>query len=174
MLAAGTGLATGALLLAGCTGEADAPGPAPTTPPPPDPLLAELSDESRLVATYDAAIARHPGLRARLAGLREDHLRHAQALAAVLGLPAPGGTPDAGGTAGPGRTGPGGTGPGGVPTAAATPVPATPAAALAALRAAERAATSARGTAALTAAAARASLLAAISASEASHLVVLA
>jgi hypothetical protein len=52
-------------------------------------------------------------------------------------------------------------------------VPGTPAAALAALRAAERAAASARGTAALTAPADRARLLAGISASESSHLVVL-
>jgi hypothetical protein len=53
-------------------------------------------------------------------------------------------------------------------------VPVTPAAAVAALRAAERAAASARGTAALTATPDRARLLAGISASEASHVAVLA
>jgi hypothetical protein len=53
-------------------------------------------------------------------------------------------------------------------------VPATVAAAVAALRAAERAAASARGTVALTAPPDRARLLAGISASEASHVAVLA
>ena len=53
-------------------------------------------------------------------------------------------------------------------------MPATLAAALAALRAAERAAASARGTVALTAPPDRARLLAGISASESSHVVVLA
>jgi hypothetical protein len=53
-------------------------------------------------------------------------------------------------------------------------VPGTVRAAVAALRAAERAAASARGTVALTAPPDRARLLAGISASEASHVVVLA
>ena len=166
-----------------------------------DPLLAELASERRLIASYDATIARHPRLRGRLTGLRTDHVEHAVALATALGLPAPdagttasGGMPDPGPTGGtaPGATGgaagsagTGGAGRGagapGVPGTSGTSgvpgvpgVPGTPAAAVAALRAAERAAASARGTAALTATADRAALLAGISASEATHLVVLA
>lgn len=191
-----TVLAAGAagVALTGCTVGAR-PAPTPTTPPPPDPLLAELMSERRLIASYDATIARHPGLRGRLTGLRADHLEHAAALATALGRPAPdaagtaapGGPTDPGPTSGPtdpsptdpsptgGASRPDGTGgasssPGpGVPA-----VPGTPVAAVTALRAAERAAASARGTAALTATADRAALLAGISASEATHLVVLA
>jgi hypothetical protein len=146
------------LLLAACT-DTPAPAPAPTTPPPPDPLLAELAAERTLLAAYDAAIARHPGLRPRLAGPRADHAEHVTALARYAGEPTPTPTPSISSPA---------------VTSPAPAVPGTPAAALAGLRAAERAAASARGTAALTATPARAALLAGISASEASHLVVLA
>jgi hypothetical protein len=152
VLAAGAG---GALLTA-CTA-GGSPAAVPTTPPPPDPLLAELAQEQRLVAVYDATATRYPALRARLAGPRADHAEHAAALTRLLGRPA--GLPSPAATA----------------TASAAPVlvAKTAAAALVGLRAAERAAASARGTAALTASADRARLLAGISASEASHLVVL-
>jgi hypothetical protein len=148
------------LLLAGCTSGEPA-SPAPTTPPPPDPLLAELADERRLIGAYDATIARYPALRARLEPVRADHAAHAAALVTALGPAVPT------------------TSPAPAPTSSATatpsgsPVPGTAAAAVAALRAAERAAASARGTVTLTAPADRARLLAGISASEASHVVVL-
>ena len=145
------------LLLAGCTSDGPS-GAAPTAPPPPDPLLAELADERRLVAAYDATMARYPALRGRLTAVRADHAAHAAALGQALG---PAATPSASpGSASPTQTP--------TPTAAATA-----GAALAALRAAERSAASARGTVALTAPADRARLLAGISASEASHLAVL-
>jgi hypothetical protein len=165
------GLAAGAL--AGCTGGSPAPAPAPTTPPPPDPLLAEHADEVLLLARYDATLARHPGLRPRLAGPRDDHARHVAALAGVLGLPGAAATGSAAAGSPPAGADP--TGPD--PTGGGTPGPvvaATPAAALAALRAAERAAARARSAAALDAPAERAGLLAGIAASESSHLVVLA
>jgi hypothetical protein len=170
------------VLLAACTDGGPA-APVVTIPPAPDPLLAELADEHRLVATYDATLLRYPALRARLAGPRADHAAHVEALSRLLGPAAPGpgaapgsGTPDATGSGTTGATGSGtpDATASGTPGAGAAAVPATAAAALVALRAAERAAASARGTAALTAAADRARLLAGISASEACHLVVLA
>jgi hypothetical protein len=150
------------LLLAGCTPDGPS-SPAPTTAPPPDPLLAELADERRLVAAYDATIARYPALRARLAAVRTDHAAHAAALATALG---PAATPSTTQSATPDTATP-------TPTPTQT-VAATVGAALGALRAAERSAAAARGTVALTAPADRARLLAGISASEASHLAVLA
>ena len=153
------------LLLAGCTSDGPS-GSAPTTPPPPDPLLAELVDERRLIAAYDATIGRYPALRPRLTAVRADHAAHAAALVTALGAAAPvSPSASADGSAGPSASG----GPSPTPTVAATA-----GAALAALRAAERSAASARGTVALTAPAGRARLLAGISASEASHLAVLA
>ncbi len=144
------GAAAGVLAAAGCSGTGDPAGaPAPTTPPPADPLLGELADELTLVAAYAATVVRHPALATRLAGPRDDHVEHAQALRQELdatGTPAPTLSP--------------------LPP---RPVPATPAAALAALRAAERAAAAARGAAALAAAADRAGLLASVAACEASH-----
>jgi hypothetical protein len=154
------------LLLAGCTSDGPS-GSAPTTPPPPDPLLAELVDERRLIAAYDATIGRYPALRARLTAVRADHAAHAAALVTALGAEAPV-SPSASVSR---SAGPSATGGAPSPTPA---VAATAGAALAALRAAERSAASARGTVALTAPADRARLLAGISASEASHLAVLA
>jgi len=157
------------LLVAGCTsGGPDAS--APTTPPP-DPLLAELADERRLVAAYDATVARYPALRGRLAAVRADHAAHAAALVTALGPAAP--TPDATAAGSAAPTAGATATPAATATPGATAVPGTATAALAALRAAERAAASARGTVALTAPADRARLLAGISACESSHLVVL-
>jgi hypothetical protein len=166
------------LLVAGCTTAGGPSSPAPSTPARPDPLLAELADERRLVAAYDATMVRHPALRARLTAVRDDHAAHAAALVTALGPAAP---PSPGTPAAPPSPG--------TPAATASPtvslstgvesggsgsrVPATAAAAVAALRAAERAAASARGTVALSAPADRARLLAGISASEASHVAVL-
>ncbi|HEV7657047.1 MAG TPA: hypothetical protein VGP36_20275 [Mycobacteriales bacterium] len=200
VLAAALTAGSGGVLLAGCTaGGSPAPSPSPSAPPPPDPLLAELADENRLLGLYDATITRYPALRARLAAVRADHAAHATALAGLLG-PAASAPAGAGTTAAPqpsGATGApqpsgatGGSEPsgaaGGSEPSGATPapgasgssapvtVPRTAALALAVLRGAERAAASARGTVALTAPADRARLLAGISASESSHLVVLA
>jgi hypothetical protein len=132
--------------------------------PPPDPLLAELADEVRLVALYDATTARHPALAARLASPRADHAQHVEALTrevdATGGTPTTAGTPSASGSAS------------GSPSAPVR-VPATAAAALAALRTAERAAAVARSAAALVAPAHRAGLLASVAASEATHQLVL-
>jgi len=156
LTAGAAGLAAAAV--AGCTGRVGgaAGTSSPTAPPPPDPLLAELTDEARLLAAYDATTARHPGLGRRLAGPRADHAAHAAALAQVL---------DAAGSHSP------------TPSGSATPpaarVPGTPVAALAALRAAERAAARARSAAALVAPAERAGLLAGVAASEATHDLVL-
>jgi hypothetical protein len=180
------------LVVAGCTSDGPS-SPAPTSPAPPDPLLAELADERRLIAAYDATIARYPALRARLGAVRDDHAAHAAALLTALGPAAPpsprasrtadrsGATPSNASPPGSpsGPTPPGATPSGGGPSggrpagAAGNAVPGRAEAAVAALRAAERAAASARGTVALTAPPDRARLLAGISASEASHLAVL-
>jgi hypothetical protein len=168
------------LLVAGCTSDGPSSA-APSSPAPPDPLLAELADERTLIAAYDATMARSPALRARLGAVRSDHAAHAAALVTALGpaaprsptTPAPSGTrPTPSGTSpSPRGTSPSATVPG---SPSGSPVPGTLAAAVAALRAAERAAASARGTVALTAPPDRARLLAGISASEASHVAVLA
>jgi hypothetical protein len=181
------------LLVSGCT-SGGSPAPEPSAEPP-DPLLAELADENRILATYDATIARYPGLSARLSPLRADHAAHAAALATALGPAAPpaptGPAPSVPGSAATATPAPGtttagvppGAAGGGIPSGGATSgaggtgrvvVPGTAVGALAALRGVERAAVTARGTAALTAPATRARLLAGITASEASHLVVLA
>jgi hypothetical protein len=157
------------LLIAGCTPDGPS-SPVPTSPPPPDPLLAELADERKLVAAYDATMVRHPALRARLSAVRDDHAAHAAALVTALGPAAPPATPSpTESTSASLSTGVESSGT--VPSASA--VPATVGAAVAVLRAAERAAASARGTIVLTAPPDRARLLAGISASEASHVAVL-
>jgi len=162
-LAGGLGL-LGLLGPVGCTPSAPGTGgtPSPTVPPAPDPLLAELADEERLLALYDAVVARHPALRPRLAAPRADHAQHVDALRRLL---------DASGTTAP----PSSDAQSPVPTGTAGPprVAATPPAALAALRAAERAAAGSRGAAALAAPSDRAGTLASISAAEATHVVVL-
>jgi hypothetical protein len=170
-LAGGLGL-LGLLGPVGCTPSAPGTGgtpcpcppPAgqPTVPPAPDPLLAELADEERLLALYDAVVARHPALRPRLAAPRADHAQHVDALRRLL---------DASGTAAPPSSAAQSSGPAG--TAGPPRVAATPPAALAALRAAERAAAGSRGAAALAAPSDRAGTLASISAAEATHVVVL-
>lgn len=130
--------------------------------PPPDPLLAELADEVRLVALYDATAARHPALAARLASPRADHAQHVEAL--TREVDATGGTPTTAGTPSASASG---------SASAPVGVPATAVAALAALRTAERAAAVARSAAALVAPAHRAGLLASVAASEATHQLVL-
>jgi len=158
VLASGLTAIVGLAGLAGCTGRrglGPSIAPSPTPPPPPDPLLAELADERRLLAAYDATGAAHPTLAARTAPLRADHAEHEAALAQAVD--AAGSTPPA-------------------PTGSPVPpiqVPGPSTAVLATLRAAERAAAAARTAAALTAPGDRAGLLASIAASEATHEVML-
>jgi hypothetical protein len=160
-----------AALVAACRDSPTAAPPptgSPTSPAAPDPLAEHLAAERRLLAGYQATIARHPSLATRLAPLRDDHVAHVAALGSELGIAPPSGTAPAG-TTGPAS-----------PTATPTPeasaraaVPGTPAGAVAALRAAERAAAAARSAACLTASPDRAPLLASIAACEASHGVLL-
>lgn len=149
-------LGAGALLLAGCTAEAP-PGPAPVDP---DDALraAAVAREGALLQAYDAALRAAPSLTARLAPVRAEHAVH---LAALTG---PGPSPSSSRSALPGAPGPGAPGP--ATSAGATGV-------LAGLVRAEQAA--ATGHAGDVAAASRplAALLASLSASEASHPVVL-
>jgi hypothetical protein len=144
--------------LAGCTGRRggglSTPATPTPTPPPPDPLLAELADERRLLAAYDAVGRGHPALAARIAPPRADHAAHEAALAQAVDENGNSAAP----TGSPSR---------------AIPLPAAPAAVLARLRAAERAASAARSAAALTAPGQRSGLLASIAASEATHELIL-
>lgn len=140
----GAGLAAPLLAVAGC--RAANPAPAPRPPGDPDAaLLARArSGEQRLLAAYDAVLARHPGLRTALAPLRGHHLAHLRAL---------GGQPRS-------------------PRAAAAA--ADPAAAVRALGALERQAALARGADCLAASGGRTGLLGSIAAAETAHAVVLA
>ena len=107
-------LVTGAALVAGgCSSKKD-PGPnEPSPTPTPDPdaaLVAAVVDDKRaLLARYTATTARFPGLAARLAPLRADHVGHLAALNASeptvpptsVPTPNPVGTPTPGPSAGP-------------------------------------------------------------------------
>jgi len=150
----GTG---GLLLLSACT-ERAAPAPAPIDP---DVALREaaVARERSLLQAYDAVLLVLPALGERLLPVRAEHVAH---LTALTG-PAPTAMPSA--SAGPSAAA--GSGP------AAVPVPQTAALALTGLAQAERA--TATGHAGDVAAASRslAALLASLSASEASHTVVL-
>jgi len=130
-------------------------------PPPPDPQLDDLADEHRLLDSYDATIAAHPDLAARLTPLRAHHADHASALQLVLGSAAGGAVPS-----------PAASGPVTLPSSGPT-VPASTSAALAALREAEHAAASARARSCVSARSDRAPLLGSIAACEASHEVLL-
>ncbi|WP_367434916.1 hypothetical protein [Streptomyces celluloflavus] len=89
----------GAALLAGCSGEPERDRPA-------DPSAADrlrtgaARDSTALLARYDATLAAHPALAARLRPLRTEVARHAEAFGDRSGTPAPGGTPS--GTPAPG------------------------------------------------------------------------
>lgn len=143
--------ATAAAALGGC----DLLGPGPQWRPP-DPLTGLYLATVALADRYDATIAGHPGLSARLAPLRDAHRAHAQALARQLALPdpAPGG-PTA-------------------PTAPAAPVPREASAALTALRTAEKDAIRAAAEVCLAAPAWRVQLIGSIAAARASHVEALA
>ena len=135
--------------LAACTGRK---APRPVVVDPDTALVdAAVSREQALLTAYDATLAAHPQLAALLVPLRQEHLVHLERL-----RPPAAGTP--------------------TPSASATAVPAGPKdrrAALAALAGLERQAAAAHGAAAVSASRRVAPLLASLSASEASHVVVL-
>lgn len=141
--------------LSACTSPAD------KTPEPVDPdvalLAAAVAREQALLLAYDDALLAHPSLAGLLAPLREEHQQHLDRLQP----PSPSATP----------TTPTPTTP--TPDASATPDLTRPAPDRAALAGLERAASTAHGAAAVTASRRLAPVLASLSASEASHLVVL-
>jgi hypothetical protein len=139
----------GAAGLAGCRSGASPTGP--------DPLLADLADEQRLVAAYEATARRHPTLDARLRPLRANHAAHVDALVRAVGTAASTSASTATATVTPGQSA----------------VPATPAAAVAALDRAEWQASAARAASAVRATGGRAALLASMAACSACHRVVL-
>ncbi len=145
--------AGGLLLLTACT-ERAAPAPAPIDP---DVALREaaVARERSLLQAYDAVLLVLPALGERLLPVRAEHVAH---LTALTG-PAPADTPSASASAGSGP--------------AAVPLPQTAAAALASLVQAERATATAHAGDVPAASRPLAALLAALSASEASHAVVL-
>lgn len=153
-------IGAGALLLTGCTSQ---PAPAPPPVDRDDALRAAgAAREQVLLRAYDAAVLAAPSLAGRLTPLRAEHAEHLRALTGPAAPVPP--------SAGP----PGDVPPGAGPSAPASPARPVPGAVLSGLVRAERAA--AAGHAADVAAASRplAGLLAALSASEASHPVALA
>jgi hypothetical protein len=135
----------------------------------PDPdvvaLRAAVADEDALLTAYDATLAVHGALVARLQPLRDEHAEHRRVLLDRLGDDAPGvaagSTPD-------GQPGPAGGAP------APPPVPGDPAAAAGALRQREDEAARARRRSALRVSGSLAPLLGSVAASEATHPIVLA
>ncbi|MDF9816003.1 hypothetical protein [Streptomyces sp. SPB162] len=87
------GLAALAGLATGCSGgtPAAADTPRPTPPPVPGAALRTraAADSTALLARYDGLIAARPELTARLAPLRAEVARHAQAFGAPAAKPAP-------------------------------------------------------------------------------------
>ncbi len=117
---------------------------------PDDPQLADVRDERRLIAAYDAVLAAFPKLTPRLAPIRTDHAAHLEALQAMAGPASHHVAP---------------------PTAPAKS--ASTGAALAALRAAEKRAVAARTTSCVAAPRDRAPMLGSIAASESVHAMLL-
>ncbi len=156
-------LAAGALgALTACTSTI------PPEPIPVDPDLAlvaaAVTREQALLTAYDAALADHPGLTSLLAPLRAQHLQHLQRLQPPA---SPTGAASSLSTASPLSSSP-------TRTAVPTPLPLDrPVARRRALATLERSTSIAHGGAALTASRQIAPLLASLSASEASHVVVL-
>ncbi|MCK7625609.1 hypothetical protein MUU72_21325 [Streptomyces sp. RS10V-4] len=141
----------GAALLAGCAD--DSAGPAPESAEQSaaaQRTRARAARDSRaLLARYDATLAAHPGLGARLRPLRTEVARHAEAFTA----PAPSASPS----------------PGRAPAPVAPRVPAGEQAARTALADAERTLADARTTALRTAPPELARLLASVAAAGAAH-----
>jgi hypothetical protein len=136
------------------------PGGGPQNPV--EPFSLYLAAERRLRDSYAATIAKHPGLKPKLAALMAEHTEHVKAMEAIIGEPT---APTASGSAS--------SAPATPDAAAKAAVPATVAAAVAALKAAEKAAAGRYAAACLSENGTRAALLASVSACESSHLVVL-
>jgi hypothetical protein len=156
--------ATGLPMLAGCKG-IGALGTPPTPLPDVAIAAAAIAGERALIARYDATLRALPGLAGQLRPLLAQHNEHLARLHSRLSDPS--------GKTGPTR--PGGTNTGGTSTAASgsPPVPATPAAALASLRTAENNASAALAGRLPSVSPSFAQLLASISASEATHALLL-
>ncbi|MFC5034604.1 hypothetical protein C8250_030640 [Streptomyces sp. So13.3] len=154
LVAGAGGLAALAGLATGCSGGTPAAADTLKDTPPAVPGAAlrarAAADSTALLAHYDGLLAARPDLTARLAPLRAEVARHAQAFGATVPKPAPAGTPGATGT-----------------TAATAPPT------LGALAAAERRLADARATALLDAPPELARLLASVAAAGAAHVVLL-
>ncbi|KRD16986.1 MULTISPECIES: hypothetical protein [unclassified Streptomyces] len=173
--------AAGAALLAGCSaGPEETAKSASGTPSATERVRARAALESNgLVARYDAALAVHPALAARLAPLRAEVVRHVAAFGGVgKASPSPTATGDrtATATGGPAASpsAPAATGPADVsaPPSAAPPSAAAPATerdALVGLAAAERALADRRATELLDVPGELARLLASVAAAGAAH-----
>jgi len=173
------GLAAVGLAAAGCTGARSGGAPVPSSAD----LAAAASaarTERDLLAGYDAAIARHPGLAALLGGLRAQHAQHLAALAAQVPTLATATPSDGSGGSPSGTAGTAGTASPRVPASAFAPGNAGPsagvddspparAAALTQLAAAERTAADAHRAGCLAATTSLVPLLASLRAAESCH-----
>ncbi|MEH0547192.1 hypothetical protein QA802_30120 [Streptomyces sp. B21-105] len=173
--------AAGAALLAGCSaGPEETARSASRTPSVTERVRARAARESDgLVARYDAALAVHPTLAARLAPLRAEVVRHVAAFGGV-GTASPSASPTASPTASPSAAGssspsaPGATAAAGAsaPPSAAAPSAAAPATerdTLVGLAAAERALADRRAAELLDVPGELARLLASVAAAGAAH-----
>jgi hypothetical protein len=162
-------------VVSGCSGGGGGPAPRKAVPAPGTAARAQAARDSLgLLGRYDAVIAAHPELAARLAPLRAEVARHAQAFGGTLPLPSAGAAapasapPDASSsTASPSAT----------PRPSPHPAsahPASAAASLSSLAAAERALADRRAAALLTAPGDLARLMASVAAAGAGHAVLLA
>jgi hypothetical protein len=161
---AGVGIA--ALALAGCGAGAPVAKPSAATVSS-DPLGPLYTETIGLISTYDRSIAANPALATLAQPLREEHRRHAIALAALMGIAAP---QISAGPGAPGRPMPPTTAPS--PTAAASAGPDT-AADRALLAGVETTAQANAVSACLSAPTSRAAVLASIAACRATHVAVL-
>ncbi|MGW0467945.1 hypothetical protein ACWDX6_22195 [Streptomyces sp. NPDC003027] len=175
-------LAAGAVTLAGCTSDGDGGRDRPRQPSAAERAAraeaalrrASVATSQDLLKRYDAVLAAHPSLAARLTPLRASVAAHAKALGEGLTDAPTGAATDGGATpAAPGSSA--ATGPSGPPgarppaTAAGPAVPADPAAALRELTAAARKAADAHTDALLDAPPEYARLLASVAAAGAAH-----
>ncbi|MCX5268044.1 hypothetical protein [Streptomyces sp. NBC_00199] len=167
--------AAGAALLAGCSaGPEETAKSASGTPSATERVRARAAQESNgLVARYDAALAVHPALAARLAPLRAEVVRHVAAFGGV-GKASPSPTATGGPAASAPASAPAATGQADVsaPPSAAPPSAAAPATerdALVGLAAAERALADRRATELLDVPGELARLLASVAAAGAAH-----
>ncbi|MET3987488.1 hypothetical protein [Streptomyces sp. PvR034] len=173
-LLAGAAGAASAALLTGCSGGAGATEGAAEAPPERPVREGAVRDSEALLERYDATVAAHPSLAARLAPLRAAVAAHVGALAPDdgRGKPSPShsGSPSAAAPTAPGPgTGAAGNPPVKAPGKSAEPVPGQPAEALTALATAERDLSEARTIALAGASGELARLLASVAACGAVH-----